>query len=285
MDRVIKIIKVVSKSILLTAKYLFLCFFSKKKLNDSESVFIVSLTTYGNRLNFVFLTIESILQQKYKPRRVLLWLYEKDKSSFLGKYFLKKQISRGLEVIYLKEDFRSFKKLSYVYQHNYMSDYFVTADDDVFYPYTWLSGFKDAIDINPHAVYCYRGRIISMDSKKELKPYHEWSLATKKNLSGNLLLPTGVSGICYPRKALGEKINDFSAISKYCPFADDIWYKMVTTSNGYISLLVTEQSEHFTPIITGFAKGLEKIKVYQDKNTEQFKSSLKYFNLSLLDFQ
>ena len=64
MDRVIKIIKVVSKSILLTAKYLFLCFFSKKKLNDSESVFIVSLTTYGNRLNFVFLTIESILQQK-----------------------------------------------------------------------------------------------------------------------------------------------------------------------------------------------------------------------------
>ncbi|MGQ7173278.1 hypothetical protein ACUOCP_50225, partial [Escherichia sp. R-CC3] len=82
-------------------------------------------------------------------------------------------------------------------------------------------------------------------------------MATKKNLSGNLLLPTGVSGICYPRKALGEKINDFSAISKYCPFADDIWYKMVTTSNGYISLLVTEQSEHFTPIITGFAKGLE----------------------------
>ncbi|MGQ7158470.1 hypothetical protein ACUODF_54550, partial [Escherichia coli] len=31
-------------------------FFKKKKLNDSESVFIVSLTTYGNRLNFVFLT-------------------------------------------------------------------------------------------------------------------------------------------------------------------------------------------------------------------------------------
>lgn len=285
---IIEKLKILSFSLKLTCKHLFLTVFSHEKLSsdyNGDYSFAVSLTSYGARVNFVFLTIESILQQKTKPTIVLLWLYKKDKPNFWASFFLNRQSRRGLKIIYLENDYRSYKKLSYVLNYKIESQYYVTADDDVFYPVGWLSGFYTELSNNPNAVYCYRGRTIQFESNKTIVPYNKWKLASKKDIVGRNLLPTGVSGVCYPMKSLDVRISDFDAVSDLCPYADDIWYKMVTTANGYCSLLVNENSEHFTPIITGFIKGLEKYNVYQDRNTPQFNNSLKYFNLSKHDFE
>lgn len=281
-------LKVLFCSSKLTFKYLLLSVFSREKLsnkNNGNNSFAVSLTSYGTRVNFVFLTIESILQQQTKPATILLWLCKKDQPNLWANFFLNKQIRRGLKIIYLDDDFRSYKKLSYLLKYNIESQYYVTADDDVFYPVNWLSGFDNALSNNPNAVYCYRGRTIEFETNGNVVPYNNWKLASKKDIIGKNLLPTGVSGICYPVKALDRRISDFDAVSDLCPYADDIWYKMVTTANGYCSLLVNENSEHFTPIITGFVKGLERYNVYQDRNTPQFNNALRYFNLSKHDFE
>ena len=50
---------------------------SNLNLNDSKNVLedvVVSLTTHGDRINSVHITIESILDGKDVPSRVILWL-------------------------------------------------------------------------------------------------------------------------------------------------------------------------------------------------------------------
>ncbi|EIZ9526035.1 hypothetical protein MRB81_004319, partial [Cronobacter sakazakii] len=118
-----------------------------------------------------------------------------------------------------------------------------------------------------------------------LVAYPVWPLARRKEITGNELLPTGVSGVCYPRDSLDARVADYEAINKLCPYADDIWYKALTTARGYNAILINDDSTHFTPIITGFTKGLEKINVLNDQNTQQFLNAMNYFNLDLNSFR
>ncbi len=277
--------KMVISSIWLTAKFFFLAAFSKVEIKGAPDFFLVSLTSYGKRSNWVFLTIESILQQKTnKPVNVVLWMYKKDKFSGFANLFISRQVQRGLQIKWLDEDYRSYKKLSYVLSLAEKFEYIITADDDVLYPSQWLAGFDNAISKASHNIYCYRGRAISFESEYSVHSYNTWPLANDENIKGNNLIPTGVSGVCYPIKSLNDKLTDFASIISLCPYADDIWFKMITTSNGYYSKLINSESIHFTPALTAFGKGLEKFNVINDLNTTQFLNSLKYFDLSRKDF-
>lgn len=277
---------VVSKSVFLTIYFFCLSLFSTKNLSKGNSEVIVSLTSYGKRLRFVFLTIETILQQSYPPKCIYLWLHKKDIPSGFSAWIMKKQQRRGLIVNYVDRDTRSYKKLSPVYNIPDKSfDYVVTADDDILYPYHWIEKFKEYYQQEPGYVYCYRARVISLEpTNNTLKKYSDWPLADNKNSLGNCVIPTGVSGICYPKDSISEKVIDYQAIESICPYADDIWYKMTTTLNKFESKLVVDHSTHFIPVLTGFAKGLEKVNVYNDLNSKQFNDSMKYFNLTIADF-
>lgn len=278
--------KMVISSIWLTAKFFFLAAFSKTEIKSTSEFFLVSLTSYGKRGNWVFLTIESILQQKInKPISVVLWMYKEDKFSRFANFFISRQIKRGLQIKWLDEDYRSYKKLSYVLSLNGGFEYIITADDDVIYPSLWLAGFDNAISKAPHNIYCYRGRAIIFESEHSIHSYNTWPLANDKNIKRNNLIPTGVSGVCYPIKALNDKLTDFASITSLCPYADDVWFKMITTSKGYHSKLISSESIHFTPVLTAFGKGLEKVNVVNDLNTTQFSNSLTYFKLSRKDFE
>lgn len=270
-------------SFLLSMRFLFLSLFSKENLEDGNPELIVSLTSYGKRLNYVFLTIESIFQQEYKPKEIVLWLHESERKRALSNFFIQRQIKRGLVVRFLQEDYKSYKKLSYIYKYitQYNFDFFVTADDDVFYPNYWLLSFSKIYQKNKKIVLCYRARDIIFDENQDIIPYVNWPLS--KGGARNGIIPTGVSGICYPKESLDSRVYDFDAISKNCPSADDIWYKLIAASNGFKSCLIVENSIHFIPIITGFTKGLEKINVLNDRNTIQFINSMKYLNVSYID--
>lgn len=279
-----KVVMILS-SIFLSSKYLCLAFFSNKNIMQSNSGFVISLTSYGRRVKYVCLTIESLLHQKdIKPEKIILWLYKRDKPYGIAHFLLKRQVNRGLKIVYLDDDYKSYKKLSYFQDIEGSHEYVVTVDDDIIYPIKWLKGFFDCTKKNPNAIYCYRGRIINFDSKDNVTSYNSWRLANKKNLTNNFLLPTGVSGVCYPVRALDERVKDFKSISSICPYGDDIWYKMITLTNNFYSELVDAESIHFTPIITGFGKGLEKINVQSDFNTKQFVESMVHFNVNKQDF-
>lgn len=284
--RLIKKAVVFIKSVFLTFYHLLCALFSRENLSEGNEEIIVSLTSYGQRIRYVFLTIESILQQSYKPRCIYLWLYDSDVPSGISGWFLKRQQKRGLTISWLKTDMRSYKKLSPLLEKKEIKfSYVVTADDDVLYPRYWLNKFQQHYSANPDYVYCYRARVISCNGTNgELCKYNTWPLADNKNSVANAVLPTGVSGVCYPRGAIDDEVFNYEAIERFCPYADDIWYKMITSSNHFKSKLVVANSIHFTPVLTGFAKGLEKINLLDDYNSRQFIESMKHFNLDLSDF-
>lgn len=273
-------IKLLIRSFILTVVYFFKACFSHQNTKDGNNDFVVSLTTFGWRYNFVFFTIESILSQTIKPAKIYLWIYKNDKPFILSKWILARQKKRGLVIIYVDRDVRSYKKLSFILSEKNISfSHVVTADDDVFYPNNWLSGFVKHPDVSS-SVLCYRGRVITfkLDGEK-LASYKDWPLASESDNFENNILPTGVSGICYPIAALDGRIADFEKIEALCPYADDIWYKLLTTSNGYRSVILKGKDNHYPPVITSLTKGLEKLNVNEDRNIEQFISSSIYFNV------
>lgn len=106
--------------------------------NNGDRELIVSLTSYGCRVNSVALTIESIFQQTVKPNRIILWL---SSDEFLCledlPYSLRKLQERGLDILFC-EDIRSFKKLIPTIKLYPEAD-ILTIDDDVLYPRLLIS--------------------------------------------------------------------------------------------------------------------------------------------------
>lgn len=278
-------IRTTVKSLCLTFYYFTRILIRNDKLGINNSGYIVSLTSYGSRVKYAFFTIESIFHQSFKPDAIVLWLYAKDKPQGIWLKILQSQEKRGLTVRYVDQDVRSYKKLSFILgeftiNHFSKTEFIVTADDDIFYPTNWLKGFKDYNSCHDSAVLCYRGRNIIIDDHGIITPYNQWPLASNKTANKYAILPTGVSGICYPIDSLDSSIALFDEINKMCPYADDIWYKMVTTKNNYNSRLIVPDSIHFVPVFTGFTKGLEKFNVIHKLNDDQFVASMNYFMLS-----
>ncbi|EEZ6870083.1 hypothetical protein DBS98_004347 [Escherichia coli] len=282
----LKKIYILFYSFFLTVYFFFRACISQQNLMRGNDKIVVSLTSYGWRYNFVFLTIESIISQTVKPCCIYLWIYKNENISLLSKWLLQRQVKRGLVIKYVDRDTRSYKKLSYILTHTDCNfECVVTADDDVFYPNTWISDFI----LHPYfgkAILCNRGRVITFNSdKNEPVSYRKWPLASHLDNCSNAILPTGVSGICYPLISLDERISKFDDIEKNCPYADDIWYKLITVSNGYNSIILESKINHYPPVITSLAKGLEKINVNEDLNSKQFINSLTYFNLNINSFK
>ena len=67
--------------------------------NVSESI-TISLTTFGPRIETVYLTIESLMQQSLKADRIVLCLAKSEFSEAGLPTALKKQRERGLEILF-----------------------------------------------------------------------------------------------------------------------------------------------------------------------------------------
>lgn len=272
----------IAKTFLFSLKAIYSNELSKEKRTDLA----VSLTTYGWRFNFVFITVETLLSQSVKPAAVYLWIFEGDKCSLITNWILMKQEKRGLVIKRVKQDVKSYKKLSFMLdESNAKYTHVVTADDDVLYPKNWMKNFVEHPKFLSH-VLCNRARVISYDNfSNDLLPYKKWPLAKVSDNKEHAILPTGVSGICYPLRSLDKRISDFEAISNLCPFADDIWYKLTTFANGYDSYLIQDKVNHYPLVITSLTKGLEKLNVLADLNDKQFLQSVNFFGLQKIIFK
>ena len=132
---------------------------------------IVSLTTYGKRLNDVAFTIESIMQQTMKPNRIILWLEDGLKEQHLPEA-LKNQMSRGLEIDYCK-DIRSYKKLIPTLKL-YPEAAIITIDDDALYEYDLLEHLISAYINQPQYIHASRVHRIRIE-KNVVQSYQKWN--------------------------------------------------------------------------------------------------------------
>lgn len=210
---------------------------SKNKILKKDVV--ISLTTYGKRINNVYLTIESIMRQTVKPNKILLWLANDEFSLKTIPQSLQLQQKRGLE-IHFCEDLLSYKKLVPSLSL-YGNDIIITIDDDVIYPPNFIDVLVTEHIKHPHDIICTRARKIQFDETNQLKSYTEWPyVINSQSIASPLFVAIGVGGILYPPHSLSQDSLDGKNFLEIAPYADDLWFKAIELENNIYCRVVPD---------------------------------------------
>lgn len=206
---------------------------SRKLINNKKHSpeIIVSLTTFPQRIETVWITIETIFNQTFQPDRIILWLaYEQFPNRLKGlpKKLLDQQ-KRGLEIKFC-EDYKSHKKYYFSMKENPES-IIITIDDDVFYPKDTIQNLMTLHYKYPTSVICNSAEEISDDFYTIPSLWHSPHFNHINNLYGKCRI-LGISGILYPPHSLHELTFDVELRKKLCPWADDLWLTIMALING-----------------------------------------------------
>jgi hypothetical protein len=99
----------------------------------------------------------------------------------------------------------------------------VTADDDLYYPRTWLEALVRGWSGSCAEIVCHRAHEITCDEAGRPRRYREWNLESTVRRRSGALFPTGVGGVLYPPGSLAPNVTDVVTFMRTCPRADDIW--------------------------------------------------------------
>lgn len=201
---------------------------SEKKRNPQ---LIVSLTSFPDRMKDIHYCLYSLLNQKLKPDKVILWL--------ASNQFPHGEHDIPLEVLKLKkngltikfcDDLKSYKKLLPALKE-YPDDIIVTSDDDLYYPDDWLEKLYNDYLKNPTCVICHRPRRIKFDSNYNLKEYMDWNIIEGECSPTYFALMTGAGGVLYPPHALHPNVFNLEVIKNNYATTDDIWFWAMAVLN------------------------------------------------------
>jgi hypothetical protein len=181
---------------------------------------VVSLTTYGTRVQSVYLTLESIGAGSLLPARLILWIDDPDAYHNLPSS-IRRLEARGLEVLQTNNYGPHKKYFPYLLSTETFTLPLVTADDDTLYPKCWLAKLYSAYRENPDVVNCHRAHSIFMIDGMPA-PYVRW-VACRSTEPSFLHFATGSSGCIYPPGFLAKLKIAGQGFLNVCPKGDDIW--------------------------------------------------------------
>ena len=186
-----------------------------------ESI-IVSLTSFPERMHDVHYCLYSLLNQEFKPDKVILWLADSqfpNRENDIPEDVLKLK-KNGLSIEWC-DDLRSYKKIIPALKQ-YPDSYIVTADDDIFYPKNWLKTIWEAYQMYPNTIISSRTRRMKFDQNHSILKYTEWDFPTDK-LSSFINFPTNGAGSLFFPNSLSDEIFNENLFLSLCPSGDDIW--------------------------------------------------------------
>lgn len=241
-------------------------------LNQGESrshQLIVSLTSFPARAKAVSYTIESILSQDVRPDKVVLWLAASQfprRERDLPRRLLRLR-QYGLDIRWTV-DVRSFKKLVPTLQA-FPEAVIVTADDDVYYPPTWLGGLYEDYLRQPDMIHCNRGNRIEFNAETGLpEPYNQWGLNfLNHEESGKDVLMTGVGGVLYPPHSLHSDVCREDLFMNLARDADDIWFWAMAALQGTPVKVIKDNQNDFDPVFIVNAPSLWGSNVHGNNDT------------------
>lgn len=245
---------------------------------------IISLTSIPARINTVWLTIESLLRQSYKPDKILLWLAREEFSEKKLPVKLLKMRKRGLEIHYC-ENIGSYKKY-YFTMLKYPEAVVVTVDDDVIYPENMLSSLMRWHRKLPNDILCHRSHKITFKDSGELKPYAKWiQYLDRKSYERSAYenFPTGAGGVLYPSNSLNDIVFDKVLFLRLAPNADDIWLYFSAILKGTRITNVPGFSGNVLNINNTQSACLAKVNVTKHKNDIYIKGIESYLGKSIKD--
>ncbi len=255
---------------------------SKYFLSNNSSTnhrYIVSLTTFPNRINRVWIVIESILRQTHKPDKIVLWLSKNQFSSLEDLPLpLLKQQKRGLEIYFVDDDIKSHKKYFYALKL-FPNDFLITIDDDIMYPNNLVEQLISLNNVYPNSICCHRGHKILYNSEtNSVLSYSLWNeLVDFHGPSFDVFFTTG-GGTLFPPYSFDSEVFNSEVFKDICLSADDIWLNImarirstsVVKSNYYSTLL---------PVINYNDISLFEINSRYNSNDLQLDNVIKYFKI------
>lgn len=241
---------------------------------------IVSLTTYGKRLNDVASTIESIMQGSMKPNRIVLWLEEDLKNTVLP-ITLQQQQKRGLEIAYCK-DIRSYKKLIPTLR-KYPEAVIITIDDDAIYNYDLVEKLVNMHNMYPNNIIANRIHRVVLGPNGKPKEYMKWDWGGNPTDASPLNFFTGVGGVLYPPHALDVEVFNEEVFMDICKYADDIWFYAMALKKGTYTIKGYTHNDNGVEYITNpYVQDIGLCKINTGKkgeNNKQLKSVFDFYNL------
>ena len=191
---------------------------------------VVSLTSYGKRIDTVYLAIESIAAGDILPSELVLWIDEESRFRSCP-ITLERLKQRGLSIRSCNNFGPHTKYYPYVESAVGFPVPLVTADDDILYPKAWLADLVKAYNGNPNNVNCHRARLITFDGDR-IAPYMKWPLCKSTTANWRHFL-NGVSGVIYPPDLLVALKKAGPEFQRYCPKADDVWLHATALRSGF----------------------------------------------------
>lgn len=238
---------------------------------------IVSLTSYGRRLNLVHIAIKSIMMQTMKADEIVLYMAKEDSQKKIIQE--DELIKAGLRIERDVEDLKSHKKYFYAVQE-YPESLIVTVDDDIIYDDRLLEDLYMKHLEYPEAVICRRGHRMTKKNGK-VAPYDLWEGCVNSSMPERGICATGVGGILYPCGKYREAFLDERGIRETSLYGDDLWLKSVelicgisTYAIGELSLRVIEGSQE---------EALYKENADGKRNNEYLNALQQYFHVNLVD--
>lgn len=210
--------------------------------SDANVKLIVSLTSFGERIKSVYITLESIARQTLKPHKVILWLAEDEFTLDNIPITLKRFVNRGLEIRFCK-DIKSYKKLIYTVR-DFPNGLIITIDDDAIYDFEMIEELYNAHLKHPYTICCHRSHVIKKDSSGDYLPYNQWGKSNEIIEPSFLQFPTGVGGVLYFPGCFDIEFFKEEKFMQVAPTGDDFWFKAMAWKNGFLTYNPNVYSEN-----------------------------------------
>ncbi|WP_052074777.1 glycosyltransferase [Shewanella mangrovi] len=233
---------------------------------------IVSLTSYPKRFKNLYIVIESIKKQIWKPKKIILWIYTDDYKKLPNKVL---KIQDELFEIRQCEDLKSYKKLIPALAE-FPNEIIVTADDDLYYWPSWLKELVEIYRESNNAVVAHRVHRITSEN---VNKYQLWKHAYTGPESQKISpwnFPTGVAGILYPSNCFHSDVLNPELFMGLCPTADDIWFYWMFRLKGY-SAIGTGRKDSWVSIDNYGTPNLYEENVLKNGNNRQLKNMIERY--------
>lgn len=248
-------------------------------LTKKEGRYIVSLTSFPDRIPDVWISIESIMRQTVKPDQIILWLAE---SQFPDKQLPQTLLTlekRGLTIRFC-EDLKSHKKY-YFTMKEFPEDHIILIDDDMYYPVNLIENLIEIHKQHPHSVAATRAHKITYDKAGNALPYKKWkrNYVKKKENEHPFLFFTSGFGTLIPAHSLSKEVFDKEVFMRICPAADDVWLNICAEIQGTPVVNNAVFDKDAISIAKTQRKTLAHDNVKRGGNDKQIKDVCTYFNL------
>ena len=235
---------------------------------------IVSMTSYPARIRTTWIAVETLIRQTVRPEKIVLVLNEEEFPSREIPKSLERRRRRGLEVMWIEKNGRSYDKLLPV-RHSFPDKTIVTCDDDKYFPRHLIASLVEASELHPGAIIGSRGWRMTYSSLGKIHYGENWSRAAVGDAGADILTPGG-NGCLYPFDSLHPSVDSLDTALELCPTADDIWFWSAGLKNqsSFVSLGMPPHRPITTPRGAGALSS-----VNTTENDTQFQAALDHFEI------